>query len=679
MSKGNEKTSNYGTGSLQSLSITKLDWKYIRLLAMNRTTGLLSASKSSTSASKGSEWEEKTQSIGRHSHRKTSVASVSPQSIVADKRPLYKMVSREQGDASFAAVSRATKAAPAQSPAADKRPLHKTVSDRQGSASFAVAHMAREKSTSVSSAQKPVGVSMGARPKQCHETRETATQASPALAPSNTREASCVERLRTLPVLPQPLSAKGYRLTDAVPFARAHSLTRKAADGSEASGFVIKFPCNDDRGKALRGLEIQEKLPSLKDGDRYFVPVVEKVVENGELICHVEPEGMPVSKCINVDTWGIKQEMRVLCQTLGAIKMMHAQKIAHMDIKPDNLIVENSDTELAAKLSGFDFAMELSNINKLVFMQSSTYENMCRDVLLGEPYSPVLADLWAFTFTTWMLMALEKAPLHWLSGMLENADRRNRISPLLNKRLSLTIMDSKLLEGGSLPVAIEVPDDCLIDLLRKDRSAKGCKALQLFFWECFNFPADIDKLQFASAAEKYILKEMLWIMFIPFSYSNRLERMTGLITAASRCAETFDIHPEYNEEEVQQIIRDAGYRSSTGFLEMESALCCLPDWLGSRVMPEASAKLGNEQYRQLDDFMARKHHVFQYMEQFATRNDLKDVLIGYLAEGGSLNVLEEKGNDDNQLFLWLSRELRTRRDRPKEFSPIKLIVKKMSE
>ena len=159
-------------------------------------------------------------------------------------------------------------------------------------------------------------------------------------------------------------------------------------------------------------------------------------------------------------------------------------------------------------------------------------------------------------------------------------------------------MDSKLPEGGSLPVAVEVPDDCLIDLLRKDRSAKGRTALQLFFWENFNFPADIDKLQFASAAEKYILKEMLWIMFLPFSYSDKLERTTGLITAASRCAETFDIHPEYNEEEVQQIIRDAGYRSSTG----------------------------------LDDFMARQHRVFQHLEQFTPRNDLKDVLIGYLAE-----------------------------------------------
>ena len=94
---------------------------------MNRTTGLLSASKSSTAASEGSEWEEKTQRIGRHGYRKTSVAAVSSQSFVADKRP-----------------------------------LHKTVSDRQGGASFAVDHMAREKPTSVSSAQQLVGVSMGA-------------------------------------------------------------------------------------------------------------------------------------------------------------------------------------------------------------------------------------------------------------------------------------------------------------------------------------------------------------------------------------------------------------------------------------------------------------------------------------------------------------------------------------
>ena len=648
---------------------------------MNRTTGLLSASKSSTAASEGSEWEEKTQRIGRHGYRKTSVAAVSSQSFVADKRP-----------------------------------LHKTVSDRQGGASFAVDHMAREKPTSVSSAQQLVGVSMGARPKQCHETRETATQASPALAPSNTRKASRVERSRTLPVLiqqspgrgyrlihapsntrkasrverprtlpvlPRQLSGRGYRLIDAMPFSKgivhSASLTREAADGSETSRFVLKYPCNDDRGRALIGLEIQEKLLSLKGGGRYFVPVAEKVVDNDELICHVEPEGMPVSECINTNTWSIKQEMLVLCRTLSAIKMMHAQSIAHLNIKPDNLIVEKSDTEMEVKLSGFDFAMELNDINQLEFIQSGTYEYMCRDMLRGELYIPGLADLWAFTFTAWMLMASEKAPLHWLSGMQENADRRSQIYPLLNKKLSLTIMDSKLPEGGSLPGAVEVPDDRLIDLLRKDRSAKGCRALQQFFWECFNFPADIDKLQFASAAKKYILKEMLWIMCVPFSYSDKLEKMTGLITAASCCAETFDIHPEYDEEKVQKIIQKAGHKPFTEFLGMESALCCLPEWLGSKEIPEASAKLSNEQYRQLDNFMERKCRVFQYMEQITKWNDLRDMLIGYLAEGGSLDFLEEKGDDDNRLFLWLIGKLRARCDRAKEFSPIKLIVKKMSE
>ena len=615
---------------------------------MNRTTGLLSASKSSTAASEGSEWEEKTQRIGRHGYRKTSVAAVSSQSFVADKRP-----------------------------------LHKTVSDRQGGASFAVDHMAREKPTSVSSAQQLVGVSMGARPKQCHETRETATQASPALAPSNTRKASRVERPRTLPVLPRQLSGRGYRLIDAMPFSKgivhSASLTREAADGSETSRFVLKYPCNDDRGRALRGLEIQEKLLSLKGGGRYFVPVAEKVVDNDELICHVEPEGMPVSECINTNTWSIKQEMLVLCRTLSAIKMMHAQNIAHLNIKPDNLIVEKSDTEMEVRLSGFDFAMELNDIDLLEFIRSGTYECMCRDILRGEPCAPGPADLWAFTFTAWMLMASEKAPLHWLSGMQENADRRSQIYPLLSKKLSLTIMDSKLPKGGSLPGAVEVPDDRLIDLLRKDRSAKGRRELQQFFWECFNFPGDIDKLQFASAAEKYILKEMLWIMCVPFSYSDKLERMTGLITAASRCAEAFDIHPEYDEEKVQKIIQKEGHKPFTESLGMESALCCLPGWLGSKEIPEASAKLGNEQYRQLDNFMERKCHLFKYMEQITKWNDLRDMLIGYLAEGGSLDFLEEKGDDDNRLFLWLIEKLRARCDRAKEFSPIKLAVQKMGE
>lgn len=617
---------------------------------MNRTSGLLSASKSSIAVSEGGGWEEeKPQDIGRHGYRKASVAAVSSQLLAADEH--------------------------------FSRNSCQEVDNRQCALSSVAAPCTAE-STPVSSTQQLVGMSAGARPKQRPqpETRETVSQASLAFSPSDTRKAGRVKRTRTrcsVPVLPQQLSEKGYRLKNNArllgkgSIQSVYSLARELANGSEISGFAIKFPCKDGRGRALKGLEIQEELASMKGGDQYFVPVVEKVVENGELICHVEPEGRPVAECIDVDAWGIEQQMSVLCRTLGAINMMHAKKIAHLDIKPDNLIVKNPTTEMMARLCDFEFAMKLNDMDQLTIIRSGTCENLSWHVLRGERYYPVLADLWAFTFTAWMLMALDKAPLHWLSGMLssEDEERRNKIATRLTERLvgAVPLGDKKYPPGSR----IQLSCDKLIALLRKTHGEKDCRSLQQFFWDYFEFPADIDQLRFTLAAEKYILKEMLSIMFSPFSYSNKVNRMMDLIAAASHCAKTLDAHPEYDEKEVQQQIQSASYKPVVRLAGIQSAPPH-PDWSGSRQMPEASAKPGNEQHRQLDDFMARKQSVFQFMEQLVERNDVRDMLIGYLAEGGPLNFLEEEGKDDNQLFLWLMGEWRARRGRQKESSPLKL-------
>ena len=516
---------------------------------MNRIPGHCPARKSSTVISEAGEGaERKLQNVGRHGYRETSAATVSSQSLVTDKHSppeSYQEVRGRQCTLSSAATHHAA----------------------------AVPRTAKADSTPVLSTQQPAGMSTGARPKQRSqpEARETASQEAPAL--SGTGEADWVEQVTSVPELPRELFAKGYRLGDSRLLGLGttqlvFALAKEAADGSETSGFAIKFPCAEGKVNALKGVKIQERLASLEGGDKYFVPVVEKVIENGELICHVEPAGVSADQCIH-DTLSTKQKADILLHVFEAIRMMHAQNIAHLDIKPGNLIVKYPTDEMTMRFCDFEFAMELSDISAPATIESGTYRSLCSQVLKGEPYSPGMSDLWAFTLTAWMLMALDEAAVNWLSGMLYSKERQGKISSEFVKCIGFpaVIVCDDHLSGEESPSVCDqvtkITRSALLNTFRQGRAGKdGPLVLQRFFWHHFEFPADIDELLLLSA-DKCILKEMLSIMFASFSYSDTVEKMMSLLTAASRCGDTLEIYSENNgnnEKGLLQIIQDAGYR-----------------------------------------------------------------------------------------------------------------------
>ena len=515
---------------------------------MNRISGFSSVSRSSTAASEGNEVkEEKPQSICRHGHRKASVVAISSQSLAA-----HKTVSDRQGGASLAAASR----------------IPRLISSQ----SLAAAHMARKTSTAVSSAQQPVRVSMGAMPKQHHrpETREATTQTSPALAPSDTRKASCTRQTQTLPVLPRRLSAKGYHLTSVEPFARGsvqsvYLLEKRTTNGFEASGLVVKFPSPDGRDFALHGLEIQEMLANSDNGDQYFVPVVEKVIEDDKLICHVEPEGTPVVEYIKANRLNLKQKIRMISQTFKAVERMHVQGIANLNIKANNLILKNPNADIQVRFCDFDFAIEVDEIDRAIILPIGTWEYMCSQVLQEKPCSPKIADLWACTLTAWVLMTSKLPVLHWVSGILSTTERRIRVLPELFEYLGLTEQDHaserKLFPDNKSLMSDECNSmyRCLTDHLCKKKTGEERKRLQLFFWKHLELPVDIDNIKLPSA-EGYILKEMLSIMFFSSTYSDKFKKIMSLITAASRCADLFAENPELDEAKVLKLIQVMGYQ-----------------------------------------------------------------------------------------------------------------------
>ena len=604
------------------------------------------ASKYSTATSEdGEEEERKSRNIGRCGHHKTSAVAASSQLLVHG-RPLHEShekVSNLQDELSSVAASHVA----------------------------AVPHTAETKSISASSDQQAARMFTGATPEQLPQSgiRETSLHAS-ALACSNAGQDGRIESVP--PVLPPQLSEKGYQLISTEPVAKGaiqsvYSLTKKTTNSSDSSYFVVKFPRKAGRSVALKGVNIQEELASSHNGDQYFVPVVEKVMKNGELICHVEPEGVPVIDYLNANKLDLKQHLHLFSRMLEAIGAMHSREVVNLDIKASNMIVKRPVTAMRVRLCDFDFARRWSETDGRVVLPVGTYENMCPQVLDEMPYLPKMADLWAFILTVWKIMTCNSPFRHWLSGMLNSPERRDTVSLKFAKCFSLSGW-GHVSERASLPDGQHVIADDLLERLCQDqkRGEKNRQRLQLFFWNNLVFPADIDRLRM-SARKRCILKEMLSIMFIPSTYRDKFEKMMSLIVTACDRAELFVIHPEYNEEKILHIIQAAGYQPCKRVERPTKAiqLCssdCLPGGFAGE-MSEESAKAGGEQYRQVNDFMVRKQHLLpQFVKQGANQNDLRGMLIDYLAGGGSLSSLEAK--DDSQLSDWLMRKWQARCDQP---------------
>ena len=556
---------------------------------MNRMSALFPGEKSSTAAGEGCEGKaRKSQVIGRHGYRRTSTADASSQLFAANRYPSYracKTISGRQGASSSLTVRRAkVKAASAQSFVADMHSLHKTcekVSGSRGASSSVTAPHAAEgshtvavKSTSVSSSQQSVRMSTE-KDKSEQQSRPgtwkpDSQQVASAIAPSDTRSADSIRQapgLSVLPpvLLPEQLLEKGYQLAGLKPFAcgsvqSVYSL-RKAVNDSEILEFVVKFPVEGKRPRALRGVNIQEQLANLKGGEQYFVPVVEKVMENDELICHVEPEGTPATWFIRDTKLDLKQKLQIFSHILEAVERMHANNVVNLDIKLGNIIMEKPDAAMKARFCDFDASTKLKDTDRRFTLPITTCENMCCEVLQKVRYLPVMADLWAAALTLWKLITSDTPSMHWLSGVLSSS-RQDEIMLGLVEIFPFLACDPVPEEG--LPSDGECMTPCkrlrrLRNYVFRSKNVEARKKMQLFFWNNLEFPDDIYKLRLLPD-ERCILEEILSIMFLPSSYSDKFRRMMSLMTTASRCAGQFARCTECNEEGILQIIQKAGYQ-----------------------------------------------------------------------------------------------------------------------
>ena len=79
---------------------------------------------------------------------------------------------------------------------------------------------------------------------------------------------------------------------------------------------------------------------------------------------------------------------------MAALRYLHAHRIAHRDLKLENVLVERRTG--CAKLCDFGFAVELHSKEEFVNEFSGTRAYSSPEVLLMRPHSPFAADIWSF-------------------------------------------------------------------------------------------------------------------------------------------------------------------------------------------------------------------------------------------------------------------------------------------
>jgi serine/threonine protein kinase len=127
-------------------------------------------------------------------------------------------------------------------------------------------------------------------------------------------------------------------------------------------------------------------------------------------------------------------------QFLEGVAQLQHSSVAHLDLKPDNIVVQ-SDPKLNIGLTIIDFHIAvLANANPTISTSSGTDGWSAPEVLGGKPYDPLLADRWSCGCVLKHLTKhMEPSPLREklciLSQQLMNTNPSQR--PPIPDRLSL--------------------------------------------------------------------------------------------------------------------------------------------------------------------------------------------------------------------------------------------------
>ncbi|KAM4633832.1 triple functional domain protein [Polymixia lowei] len=106
-------------------------------------------------------------------------------------------------------------------------------------------------------------------------------------------------------------------------------------------------------------------------------------------------------------SWGNLTEEKValyLRDVLEALHYLHSWRIAHLDLKPENLVVEHASSQPVVKLTDFGDAVQLNPPSSHVHPLLGSPEFSAPELVLGQPAS-LMSDLWSLGVVTYVVLS----------------------------------------------------------------------------------------------------------------------------------------------------------------------------------------------------------------------------------------------------------------------------------
>ncbi|KAM3614475.1 uncharacterized protein V6R79_014933 [Siganus canaliculatus] len=106
-------------------------------------------------------------------------------------------------------------------------------------------------------------------------------------------------------------------------------------------------------------------------------------------------------------SWGNLTEEKValyLRDILEALHYLHSWRIAHLDLKPENIVVEHASSQPVIKLTDFGDAVQLSPSSSHIHPLLGSPEFSAPELVLGQPAS-LMSDLWSLGVVTYVVLS----------------------------------------------------------------------------------------------------------------------------------------------------------------------------------------------------------------------------------------------------------------------------------